>query len=76
MRFFGKRMRWGMKLWFGSMLLLIPIMFVGELIEAPWLFFAFDALMIIVVMPVLNTLDGRNKKRGGPGILWERETSP
>ncbi len=76
MKLFGKRLGWGMKLWLAAGLLMFPTMLVGELVGAPWLFFPYGALLILVVLPILNILDGRNKNRGGTGILWEDETPP
>jgi hypothetical protein len=62
-----------MKLWFGAWLLMFPLMLVGEMVNVPWLFFAYGALVIAVVLPTLNILDGRNKNRGGNGIMWEKD---
>lgn len=71
MKLFGKRLGWGMKLWFGCGLLMLALVPLGEAINVPWLFFPFGAFCMFVVLPILNTLDGRNKNRGGPGILWK-----
>ncbi len=58
MRLYGKRLGWGMKLWLGAGLLTFPIMLLGELIGAPWLFFPYGALLVLVLLPTLNILDG------------------
>lgn len=73
MKFFGRRLRWGAKLWLGLMLAMPLLMLVGQLIGMPWLFFVIMAPIVLIGLPVLNTLDGRDKNRGGPGILWEKD---
>jgi hypothetical protein len=72
-RLFGKRLGWGTKHWFACWLLVFALALLGEIINVPWLPFAFGALCIFVVMPILNILDGRNKNRGGNGIMWEKD---
>lgn len=71
MRLFGRRLGWGMKLWFALGLLMFPLMAIGELISLPWLFFPYGALLVLVVMPTLNIVDWLNRRRGGKGIMWE-----
>ncbi len=71
MRFFGRRLGWGMKVWLGCGLAMFALLPLGYLINVPWLFFPFGAFCGLVVLPTLNILDGRNKNRGGKGILCE-----
>lgn len=71
MKLFGKRLRWGMKLWFWAWLLALPLMLIGELTEMPWLWFGYGLLLLFVVMPVLYIIEGLSRRRGGEGIMWE-----
>ena len=71
MRFFGKRLGWGGKLWLAAMVGMFPIMLTGELVGTRWLPFLYVALLVFVGLPILNILDGRNKHRGGKGIIFE-----
>jgi len=50
---------------------MFPIMLTGELVGTRWLPFLYVALLVFVGLPILNILDGRNKHRGGKGIIFE-----
>jgi len=64
-----------MKLWTAAWLLMFPVGLVGALIGAPWLFLPYGMLLGLVLMPTLNIIDGRNKNRGGNGIMYEDDQS-